>query len=385
MTRVHYISPSVLPSRSANAVHVMLQCDGLVEAGAAVTLYAKRATEAEQELAPRLAEAYGVDARRLDLVTTYSRSSRGDTLRIAALALSRVPRAPRDERVLSRNLYAAYALAVLARRPMLFETHQLESGPRKHLQQAIMSRPWVTTVAISERLVECLEEHHGKRPRRTLVLHDAAPDGIERLAPASRRLALAAVLGEDTKRWETVCGYFGHLYPGRGLEIIDTMAAQRPGCLFVVFGGNDADVQAHRTANRHENLRFMGHVPHPVARRAMAAVDVLLMPYQRSVSIGVAGHDTARWMSPMKMFEYLAAGVAVISSDLPVLREVLVHEGNCLLVPADEPMSWIAALDRLSADPSLATALGQRAHADYLREHTWTRRAVRLLDAARDL
>jgi len=385
MTRLHYISPSLLPSRSANSVHVMLQCEGLAKSGADVSLYAKRTLADEATLPAALASAYGTDAQRLRLHTYFSRSTRADTLRIAALALWHVARTPRGETVLSRNLYAAYVLAVVLRRPMLFETHQLETGPRKRLQLAIMDCPWVITIAISQKLLECLREHHGTDPRNPLVLHDAAPDGIERLPPIQRRATLAAVVSEDPDRWDAVCGYFGHLYAGRGVEIIEAMAGRRPNCLFIVFGGNDAEVDARRTANRHANLRFMGHVPHPIARRAMAAVDVLLMPYQRSVSIGVDGHDTARWMSPMKMFEYLAAGVPVISSDLPVLREVLNDGSNCLLVPPDQPEAWVAALDRLIDEPDLAAALGERAHAEYRNKHSWTRRAEALLAAARTL
>jgi glycosyltransferase involved in cell wall biosynthesis len=385
MTRLHYISPSLLPSKSANAVHVMLQCDGLVTAGAQVTLYAKRAVAAEHRLTDQLRHAYGVDARRLDLVTTYSRSNRGDTLRIAAMALRRIVAAPRAERVLSRNLYAAYALAVLARRPLLFETHQLELGVRKHLQRALLRCPWVTTVAISQRLVECLADHLAIEPRRTVVLHDAAPDDIEPVDPAARRKLLSAAVAQDLSTWQAVAGYFGHLYAGRGIEIIEAMATARPRCLFLVYGGNDSDVERRRAVNLLANLRFMGHVPHPVARRAMTAVDVLLMPYQQSVSIGAGAHDTARWMSPMKMFEYLAAGVPVISSDLPVLREVLRDGGYCLLVPPDRPSDWITALDHLIGNPALAAGLGACAHAEYRASHTWTRRAEALLAAARAL
>jgi len=287
--------------------------------------------------------------------------------------------------VLSRNLYAAYALAVLARRPMIFETHQLEIGARKAMQRAIITCPWVTTVVISERLLQCLQEHHCAAPRRSLVLHDAAPDGIDSLPAAQRRSTLATLIGENAAHWDAVCGYFGHLYTGRGVEIIEAMAVQRPNCLFLIYGGNDADVAARKTVNRLANLRYVGHVPHPVARRAMTAMDVLLMPYQHSVSIGVSGHDTARWMSPMKMFEYLAAGVPVISSDLPVLREVLSDGENCLLAPADQPNAWVLALDRLIADPLLASRLGQQGHTQYRATHSWTRRAEALIAAARAL
>jgi hypothetical protein len=385
MMRFHYVSPSLLPSRSANSVHVMRQCEGLLQAGAEVTLYARRTLADAAALPGELAQAYGIDAQRLDLVTCFSRWRRADLVRIAALAVPRLWRASRSEAVLSRNLYAAYALAVLACRPLVFETHQLELGPRRAMQRAVMTRPWVTTVVVSQRLAQCLHEHHGVQPHRSLVLHDAAAEGIQPLPAARRRAALSALVGDDLAHWQAVCGYFGHLYAGRGIEVIEAMAAQRPRCLFLVYGGNEADVAARRAACTHPNLRYMGHVPHPVAQNAMTAVDVLLMPYQHSVSIGVAGHDTARWMSPMKMFEYLAVGVPVISSDLPVLREVLEDGVNCLLAPPADVAAWAGALDRLTTQPQFAQALGTRAHDDYRSTHTWKRRAEALIGAAQAL
>jgi glycosyltransferase involved in cell wall biosynthesis len=248
-----------------------------------------------------------------------------------------------------------------------------------------MDQPHVITVAISQRLVECLQEHHGVAPRRPLVLHDAAPDGIVPCPFDTRRAALVALGVDDAARWTQVCGYFGQLYVGRGIEVIEAMARARPEVLFLVYGGNESDIEARRRDARLPNLRFMGHVPHPRARAAMVAVDALLMPYQRQVSIGIAAHDTARWMSPMKMFEYLAAGVPLVSSDLPVLREVLRDGHNGLLVPPDEPAAWIAAIDRLRTDPAEAAAIGQRAHCEYLDHYSWSRRGAALLDAARSL
>jgi glycosyltransferase involved in cell wall biosynthesis len=114
-------------------------------------------------------------------------------------------------------------------------------------------------------------------------------------------------------------------------------------------------------------------------------MDVLLMPYQKSVSIGVARQDTARWMSPMKMFEYMASGVPLVSSDLPVLREVLEEGRNALLVAPSDPQAWVAAVDRLAVDAGFAAHLGATAHANYREHHTWAARARRLLEAAEEL
>jgi hypothetical protein len=378
-----YISPSTLPSRAASAVHVALQCEGLARLGTELTLYAKRAMADAGDFLPAMKHAYGVDLPGVAAVSFYSTASRGDNLRIAALALASLRRGRRPDAILSRNLYASFVLAALQQRPLLFETHQLEYGFRKMMQRRIMTRPWVTTVVISDRLLDCLEQHHGVRPANPLVLRDAAPDGIEAIAPALRRRELLAVVPEASGDWGVVCGYFGHLYAGRGIDVIEAMAAARPRVLFLVFGGNDDDVRACRARNRVPNLRFLGHVPHPLAQRAMRAVDVLLMPYQESVSIGVARHDTARWMSPMKMFEYMASGVPIVSSDLPALREVLRHGETALLAPPADAAAWTAALDRLGVDSAFANSLGARAHEEYRVSYTWSQRGRRLLEAAR--
>lgn len=386
MTRLHYISPSSLPSRSANSVHVMHQCNALDQIGVKVSLYAKRTKYDLFELALELQKNYGVDTHNWNLTTFHSKISYADTLRIALMAVRPILRAPRSEIVLSRNLHAAWLLAT-AQRPILFETHQLEYGIRKYMQRWIMTQPWVRTIVISECLIDCLEEHHSIKLHDPLVLHDGAPAGVVRLLPKYRREGLAALLNmpvNDLAHWSGVCGYFGHLYPGRGIEIIEAMAIARPSCLFLVVGGNDSDVISRRI-NAPKNLKFIGHVSHQLAQNLQRTVDVLLMPYQQSVSIGIAGHDTARWMSPMKMFEYLAAGVPIISSDLPVLREILLNEKNCILVSPADVNSWTSALDRIINNTEFAEYIGSNAHFQYQREHTWNSRAEKIIVAGREL
>jgi glycosyltransferase involved in cell wall biosynthesis len=364
----------------------MHQCNGFAQIGVKVILYAKRTLHDSFELTSDLQKNYGVDTLNWQLITFNSKISQADTLRIALMAIRPILRAPRCEIVLSRNLHAAWLLAT-ARRPMLFETHQLEYGIRKPMQRWIMTRPWVRTIVISDCLIDCLEEHHSIRLHDPLVLHDAAPAGIVRLLPKYRRKALAELLNisiSDLALWSGVCGYFGQLYSGRGIEIIEAMAIARPSCLFLVVGGNDSDVIARRI-NAPQNLKFMGHVSHQLAQSLQRAVDVLLMPYQRSVSIGIRGHDTARWMSPMKMFEYLAAGVPIISSDLPVLREILINEENCMLVSPADVSSWINALDRIIKNTEFSEYIGSNAHLQYQRQHTWNYRAEKIIAAGREL
>jgi glycosyltransferase involved in cell wall biosynthesis len=129
----------------------------------------------------------------------------------------------------------------------------------------------------------------------------------------------------------------------------------------------------------------MGYIPHVESHKIMKLVDILLMPYQHKVSIGDNFRDTARWMSPMKMFEYMASGVPIISSDLPVLKEVLHNESNALLVEPNEADAWIKAVLRLIEDTKLASRISLQALDDYKTHYTWEIRAKKIIKAAQEL
>lgn len=376
---VHYISPSILPSLSANSVHVVMQTRALADIGASVTLYACRAVSASAELPEAIRRQYGVSTDGIRLITSLVGSGRGINLRIAMRAVRALVFGGWPDLIISRNLYASYLLGVLARRPLVFEIHDVETGIRGRLQLAIMQRPWIRIVTISEKLLEFLFKKHGIIPVASQVLHDAAPAEIMPIPSDRRRVLLGELVSEAQGNWHGVCGYFGHLYAGRGIEIIESMAEHRPNVLFLVAGGRDEDVAFRRSRNTAANLMFLGHLPHNRALQLAKCVDVLLMPYQINVSIGIAGRDTAQWMSPMKMFEYMAAGVPLISSDLPVLREVLQDGENALLVSPGDPDAWIAAMDRLLRDTDFARRIADKAYAQYLAHHTWERRAHALI------
>ena len=161
--------------------------------------------------------------------------------------------------------------------------------------------------------------------------------------------------------------------------MIEGVAEKNPQQAFIVYGGNEREIKQYRESVSVVNLFFMGHISPNLARSAMGMMDILLMPYQESVSVGLKGVDTAKWMSPMKMFEYLSVGVPIISSDLPVLREVLEDGSNAILVKPDDVEAWSDALQKIINTPTLSKSLGVNAYNQYKNSHTWKHRAEGML------
>jgi glycosyltransferase involved in cell wall biosynthesis len=171
----------------------------------------------------------------------------------------------------------------------------------------------------------------------------------------------------------------GHLYAGRGADLFLALAAQTPGARFLWVGGRPEDVavwQEKAASAGLTNVTFTGFVPNRDLPHYQAAADVLLMPYGREIA-GSSGGNSASVCSPMKMFEYMAAGRAIVTSDLPVIHEVL-NEKNAIFCSPEDVDAWVQAVRSLLDDPARRAALGKQARHD-VEEYTWLERARKAL------
>jgi glycosyltransferase involved in cell wall biosynthesis len=368
--RILYLSISYVPSRSASSVHAMKMCAALARAGHDVELVTKGTPQRQEPGVDDVFEHYGVDRFR---VTPVSRPPhRGGGL----VYLGQVSRLLRERRavdlVYSRDLVAAWRAAAGGHR-VIFEAHGLPQGLQRWFARRLVRAAGLQRLVFISRALEELWRSEGllDAPVQTLVAHDAAdpmPTGESSTAGASGPLR---------------AGYVGHLYGGRGVELILAVARALPEVEFHLVGGRERELAAWQAQAVPRNVQFHGFVPPGELPALYRGFDVLLMPYQRSVSVRSGASDTARWMSPMKMFEYMATGKAIVSSDLPVLREVLEHDANALLVDPEDASAWVEALKQLAREPALRARLGERALADFERHYTWSARAESVLAGIR--
>jgi len=174
-------------------------------------------------------------------------------------------------------------------------------------------------------------------------------------------------------------GYTGHFYAGRGMSLMCEMAQAMPDIHFLWVGGEAEDVALWRrrlAAQGVKNITLTGFVANAELPKYQAASDVLLMPYSWHIA-GSGGGDSAEIASPMKMFEYMAAGRAIISSDLPVIHEVLTDQ-MALFCPPDDCSAWVRALEELRANPGKRQDFGLAAR-QAVSAYTWQSRAEKAL------
>ncbi len=120
-----------------------------------------------------------------------------------------------------------------------------------------------------------------------------------------------------------------------------------------------------------DRVRFTGLAAHEDVPRLVAGFDIALQP--RAVA----------YASPLKIFDYMAAGRAIVAPDQPNIREILTDGDTALLFdPASPDAVWRAVL-RLAGDVALRTRLGTAARAEIeRRRYTWADNAARLIEWA---
>ena len=147
----------------------------------------------------------------------------------------------------------------------------------------------------------------------------------------------------------------------------------------MIYGPKNQNTEfENRAIKPGSNIYFGGFLRHAEIHNTMLACDILLMPYQEKVFIDMKGTDTSKWMSPMKMFEYMATGKPIISSDLPVLREVLKDGENAILTNPSEVLSWEESILKVINNPSMASLIGKNAREKYIQKYNWDERAKKL-------
>jgi glycosyltransferase involved in cell wall biosynthesis len=364
------ISASLVPSEFANSIQAMKACQALAQLGHAVTLLVpggQQAAASEQ----KLMNHYGLKTP-FEVIWLPARSRRW----FAWEAVRRARRLGPD--LLYVWPLQAAALGLLARLPVLLEMHDLPSGRIGplwyHLFLKLPSRKRIAP--ITRALQAALDERYGKmRPDEAVI----APNGVdlERFAGLPGPTAARRQLGLPDLP-TVVCT--GHLYVGRGANLFLDLAGAFPQANFLWAGGRPEEVSEWQMEAGKRGLRnviFTGFVANARLPLYQAAAEVLLMPYGRAIAISSGMGHSARVASPMKMFEYMASERAILTSDLPMLREVL-DESSAAFCPPEDFAAWRTALGALLTDDRRRQGLARRARAE-VEAYTWVKRAGRIL------
>jgi glycosyltransferase involved in cell wall biosynthesis len=382
-----YLANVRLPTEKAHGLQIVENCDALARAGARVTLIVPRRIQPATQDGRDVWMHYGIEPtfeiRRVPCVDFLWLGSwlspvaaRVQLLTYTIAAMFAVCRTRADV-FFSRDALPLLALAVLKpRAKRAYEAHTLAPGRAgAWLQRACVRRAGVV-IAVTERLANDLA---CAGARRVVVLRDGfRPARFDRLPGRDEARAAAGI-----PQSAFCAGYLGQLETmgaSKGLDLaIDALRRlDDPSVHLCLVGGPAARAEALRSRWRQAGLRpeafhWLGDIRPPEAARFLTAFDICLLPLPETTHF-------ARYASPLKLFEYMAAGSAVVAAALPSIAEVVSPGESALLVPPNDVESLAVAIATLRRDAGLRAQLGARAK-QAAQAFAWDVRARRLLQA----
>jgi glycosyltransferase involved in cell wall biosynthesis len=226
-----------------------------------------------------------------------------------------------------------------------------------------------TILAVSESVAAHLETHSEAIHKVQVV-----PNGVD-----PRRFPL-----DLEPSWSMperfVVGFVGTLKPWHGLNVlVDAFAqlhAHAPEARLLIVGDGPERAALEERLRGHgvlEATHFTGALDAKEIPGVLASMDVAVAPYPKLERF---------YFSPLKIYEYMAAGVAVIASDIGQIASVIEPERTGLLCEPGSVSSLRLALERLRSDDLLRHRLGRQARRQALEHHTWDAVAGRILELA---
>jgi len=157
--------------------------------------------------------------------------------------------------------------------------------------------------------------------------------------------------------------HLGTLNPQKGLYIVQKLAQKG---LKIILAGNIAG-----NKNWPENVEVLGFIPHREIPKIYNRAEISIIPYQEDL-------EYVNSFSPIKLVESMAAGRAIIASDLKPMRELVTNGKEGLLVPPSDINAWLKAVEKLSKHPEFALQLAKNAY-EKAKKLDWKKRAQKII------
>jgi glycosyltransferase involved in cell wall biosynthesis len=215
---------------------------------------------------------------------------------------------------------------------------------------------------------------YGSRNKKTLIVSDAVNLDIFDINISKEEARKKLNLPLD-KKIIGYCGRFRTMNMEKGIiEVLKALKMLDDNIFFVAMGGKPKHVEYYKEQAELLGVggqaKFVGNYTQDIVALYQKAADILLMPFPDS-------HHYRYYMSPMKMFEYMASKRPIIATGLPSVREVL-NENNAFLIKPEKGEDLVKAVKKLLENEEFSKKIAQNAYED-VKQYTWDKRVDKIL------
>ncbi len=369
--KILYVSSALIPSRTANSINIMKSCHAMAALGHEVVLLAPASNRAEIEKSVRDPFHYYGISPNFSLKKLPCPDLPGGRSLYCFLA-ARLAKRFQPELVYGRYLRATYSVCRLGL-PTVLELHsgiRFKGQKSRYYEKLVKNPALLALITLTEEMAKHFREGGSKDPAAKPIL--VAGCGGDR----ATALGTPARLPRSTQGYQV--GFPGKLEKSKGMELIGELATLATGHDFHIFGGTPEEIGKWQARYPTDNLHFHGFIPPGEIPGCLAALDICLLPCQKNP----INPNQSMFGSPLKLFEYMAHGKAILASDLEEVHEVLDRNSAIFLDP-ERATDWAAAIGGLTRED--IDRLGHAALDRFLENFTREVRYQRLLETIRGL
>lgn len=173
-------------------------------------------------------------------------------------------------------------------------------------------------------------------------------------------------------------GYVGSFNKGRGLELIFKLSNVFPELTFHIFGGSKNQLKNLIKQNINNNIKVHGKIYPKNIYKIFKLFQIAIAPYENKVAVK-NNNDTSKFMSPLKIFEYMAANKVILASNHDVLKEVLIDKKNAFLIDYTDTDKWISTINYIINNTDNAKQIALNGYNDFKKKYSWDLRAKKII------
>lgn len=352
----YYIAEFSIPSKSAYSIHVLKMCDNIQDLNYKLNLIIPNCRSKFRNIKNN----YNLK-NNFKIISIFKNARINFIKRIIfSLFSAIIVKKNSPNLVITRSLISSFFLTLLKKKHYL-EIHGDIYGLTNFLliKLNFINSKYIIKIIF---ITKSIADHFKIKKNKYIIMPDAfdEKDFIYKLKKIKKIAKLI---------------YTGSFSRGKGTDTILKIAKFFPKKLFYLYGNKNS-----KKFNFTKNVRIFHHTKYKNIPKILDGADVLLMPYEKNVFYNEHNKDNiGNFHSPLKMFEYLASGKLLISSNHKVLKTVLKDKINCLIVKNNNISSWIKSIKYAEKNINRVNKITKYAYYE-AKNYTWKNRIKNILE-----
>ena len=364
--RISYLFNSAVPSHNAGSIQVVKTCEGLVNSNNEVFIITP-----DTGLKTSIKNFYDLKEipKRIRL-KYFTKHPQG--LKYYLFSILSVFKAIslKTDLFITRNLFTLIILNFLKKKVIIEIHHDLSNEGRivrfiyrnfKILNSKNILRIIAITKPVKKFLIQELNVNKDKI----------------KIIPSASSLNFRFKALKKKKKYKI--GYFGSLEKSKGSKFIIDLSKVDKVNDYYIYGGLKENIKEMKQINNNKNLFLNEFVSYKKLKYHLEKMDVLVMPSNKKKlkSLGGVG-NIAKYTSPLKLFDYLATGKFIITSDLKVFKEIIKNDKHCVIETLNQ-FRWLKVIQNIKKNLKRINILKKNALL-LSKKYTYKKRAKLLLD-----